>query len=195
MLEVKEAGKVTRITVRYPFRPEPGNFVSLVNPGQWEFPLAVGDYWMGRMELYVSSKRLSQWMKGREAVLLKGPLGTRLPAMREVLAFSTSVHLYDLLYPLREVVRGGGKARLVCEDCDTEFVDEVDRPEGVLVSVPPDKLMRMEVPFPAYVYVRWANMNCMLGVCGTCVVGGRLACTSGPFLKVESVESLREMLP
>jgi NAD(P)H-flavin reductase len=192
ILEVRWMG-VGRIRLRYPIKPLPGTFVSIISPGQWEIPLAVGDYWEGELELYVGSKKIFEWLSGRRRVTVKGPLGSPLPPMRRVLAFASPDHYYDLLYPLREVVRAGGRAKLVCPGC-TEFDDHVDSHDGVLVSAHPSELEGMAFPLPAYLYVRWVKMNCMLGVCGVCSVGGKLACTSGPFMRVNSIEDIGKIL-
>ncbi|AWR99754.1 hypothetical protein [Metallosphaera hakonensis] len=187
VLEYHRERKTTRFTLSYSgVRPRPGQFVALVIPGEKEIPLGVADYREGEVEIYIDSWNLAQWMISREKVILEGPFGRQLK-LGNVKGISTGDLYHDLLFPLREARRMGFDAKLEClDECDTVFTSkERENWDLIIASVPREVIGKL--PAGTLVYVRWAKMNCMAGVCGVCQIRGKLACVEGPFLEVEKV--------
>ena len=185
VLSVDKKGEVHEIRVEFPREPKPGQFVSVVLPGPKEVPLSVGDWERDVLTLFVESERLAKSF-GRY-VMIKGPLGRPLKLEgRRLVAIAFRNYVYDLNYVLKKAKEMGMEVYVKCYECSSPYPE----PQGldgdlVIASVP--KEMVKDLPKGTLVYSRWAEMNCMMGVCGKCLVGKKLACVDGPFLVVEDV--------
>lgn len=171
--------------------PKPGNFISLIFPGEMEVPLSVADYYNDTLELYIASEKLAKRIP--KYVIVKGPLGRSIKLFGKVRAIAYSTYYYHILYPLRESKRLGLDVKVYCINCDTEF-EKLDTPEKgdiTLVSVSKEVLYKINIPLDSLVYISWIKMNCMMGVCGVCEVKGHLACLEGPFLEAKYVVDFR----
>ncbi|BCS91655.1 2-polyprenylphenol hydroxylase [Metallosphaera javensis (ex Sakai et al. 2022)] len=187
VLEYHREGKSTRFLLEYHGRPpKPGQFLTVIAPGEKEIPLGVSDYRDGEVEVYVDSKGLAQWLIESKSVLVDGPFGRPLK-LGNTRAISTGELYHDVLYPLREARRMGFDVGLECiDECDANFPSgRREHWDLVIASVPKERIR--DLPPGTLVYVRWVKMNCMNGVCGVCQIKGNLACVEGPFLEVERV--------
>ena len=185
VLSVARKGEVHEIRVEFPREPKPGQFVSVVLPGPKEVPLSVGDWERDVLTLFVESERLAKSF-GRY-VMVKGPLGRPLKLEgRRLVAIAFRNYVYDLNYVLRKAKEKGMEVYVKCYECSSPY-PEPQGLEGDLVIASVPKEMVKDLPKGTLVYSRWAEMNCMVGVCGKCLVGKKLACVDGPFLVVEDV--------
>ncbi|QIW24358.1 2-polyprenylphenol hydroxylase [Sulfolobus sp. S-194] len=175
------------VAIFFPQKPLPGQFVSLIIPGEKEIPLSVTDYNERILFLHVSSK-IYDLIRDRKKILIKGPLGRPLKLTgSSLLGIAYKDLLYDILYILREAKRKGIDVKVRCIECDTKEFPKADDENAdlIIASVPKD--MISSLPKEALVYVRWVKMNCMLGVCGVCEIKENLVCIDGPLIKVSEI--------
>ncbi|WP_369610008.1 2-polyprenylphenol hydroxylase [Sulfurisphaera javensis] len=183
------------VAVLFPIKPKPGQFVSLIDSGKREIPLSISDYYNGILFLHLSEK-IYDTLKGKERILLKGPIGRPVDlSVSSVLGIAYQDLFFDILYILREAKRNGIKVKVKCIECETnefQIGNETEKFDLIIASVPQNFINSL--PKDAYVYVRWIKMNCMLGVCGVCEIGSKLVCIDGPLIKVSDLVDQRQSL-
>jgi hypothetical protein len=189
--EVKEIEDVVEVRLKGEMEePSPGQFVSLVVPGQGEYALAIGGYEESGLILYVESLRLRRILTRGSKVLIKGPLGRPLDLRAsKVIGAAEGKHKYDLLFPLHKSREGGAEVMLI----ELRELKEEGGAE-VLISAGLDSLKGLRLRKDWFLFVRWVKMNCMLGVCGICEFKGIIPCVEGPFVRVWELEDKGEGL-
>jgi NAD(P)H-flavin reductase len=185
VLSVFKEGPVNRIEVEFPSEPKPGQFVSVIIKGPKEIPLSVGDWEDNKLTLFVESEALAKSF-GRY-VMVKGPLGRPLDLRgKRLIAIAYRNQVFDLNYVLKSAQRRGMEVYVKCYECKTPYPEPKELDADLIIASVPREMVK-SLPRNSLVYVRWAKMNCMVGVCGKCEVNGKLACSDGPFLRWEDV--------
>ncbi|BCU67504.1 hypothetical protein HS7_09410 [Sulfolobales archaeon HS-7] len=156
--------------------PRPGQFVTLILPGIGEFPFLIADYKKGNLKLKIHSRKIREEISNRKVVYIKGPLGSPIKIGRSVLLLGENDSLSELEFIINYCKSKGIKLRI-------ENNMSVKGEEDTVIITSPDYARRADRK-RVYVYFRNVKMNCMLGVCGECLVGGKLVCKDGPFLKI-----------
>ncbi len=185
VIAVQRLSEIYEIKVEFEREPRPGQFVSVVLPGPKEVPLSVGDWERGVLTLFVENEGLAKSF-GRY-VLVKGPLGRPIDLHgSRLIAIAYGNLIYDLNYVLKRAKQAGMEVYVKCYNCKTDYPEPKSLEADLIIASVP-KEMLSGLPPGTLVYARWAKMNCMMGVCGKCLVGKRLACIEGPFLVLEDV--------
>ncbi|MFP3170026.1 MAG: hypothetical protein RXQ98_02195 [Sulfolobaceae archaeon] len=193
--------EINRVSVKYPFKPRAGQYISIIFPKELEIPLTVGDYDEENkvLTLFIESQKLITMIQGKKKLLIKGPLGKPINFSKtgNVLGIIRNKKNYlDLRYTLKVLSESGSKVNIYClEKCDVGEFETVKSLQDskeydlILASVPESDVKTL--PLNALVYVRWVKMNCNLGVCGECNYNGILPCVEGPFVEVRELVDQR----
>jgi hypothetical protein len=183
--------RIWKVEVKGDFKkPKLGQFFSIIIPAESEYPVSIGDYKDNILIFHIESKKIID--KIFDYIIIKGPLGRPINIVgNRVVGVSYGSWCYDLYYPLYESYRQGKDVKMFCIDClcdDFEKVNEI-KGDTILISAPYEILSKLNIKEKKviYAYIRWAKMNCMLGVCGVCEFKGIISCIQGPYIEVEKI--------